>query len=212
VDGVADEILRRLGPWPPASAITDTAVRAPAAVEGCSAILVTGPRAVGTSTVAWQVLMASVASGHRTGFLDVEQLGFLAGAPDDASLATRLANVATCWAGFHAQGAERLVLCGHVDAAEMSAHRDLIPSLRVAALTAAPETLVARADQRRRHKELWLPGDDLYGADDRYVREVALQAATFEPGPADLVIDTDSLTPDQIAARITPYWPSAGTS
>ena len=134
------------------------------------AVLVTGPRAVGTSMGAWQVLMASVASGRCTGYLDVEQLGFLPEGLQEASLATKLANVATCWAGFRGQGAERLVLCGHVDGHELSAVRDLMPALRVVALTAAPDTLLERARRRSRQKDVWLPGDDLFGRDDAYLR------------------------------------------
>lgn len=66
VAGVAAEIARRLGPWPPASTTAEVATwPTPPVIDDSSAILVTGPRAVGTSTVAWRVLMASVASGRR---------------------------------------------------------------------------------------------------------------------------------------------------
>lgn len=204
VEEVAREILRRLGPWPPAPKIGELGgpVSTPV-IDDASAVLVTGPRAVGTSMAAWQVLMASVASGRRTGFLDVDQLGFLPGAP----LATKLANVATCWSGFRKQGADRLVLCGHLERDEVSAIRDRMPSLRVVALTAAPDTLLIRARRRSRLKDIWLPGDDLFGSGEVYLREVTRNAATFDPGGADLLIETDELTPDEIAARIAPLWP-----
>jgi gluconate kinase len=213
VNEVAAEIVRRLGPWPPASTVADVpAPLAPSAIDDSSAILVTGPRAVGTSMVAWQVLMASVGSGHCTGYLDLEQLGFLPAVLQEASLATKLANVATCWAGFRDQGAERLVLCAHVDGHELGAVRELMPSLRVVALTAAPDTLRERAGRRSRQKDIWLPGDDLFGRDEAYLREVVRQAATFEPEHADLVVETDSLTPADVGACITPLWPGATTS
>lgn len=213
LDEVAAEIVRRLGLWPPASMVADVpAPLAPPVIADSSAIFVTGPRAVGTSMVAWQVLMASVASGHYAGYLDLEQLGFLTAALQEASLATKLANVATCWAGFRDQGAGRLVLCGHVDGHELSAVRELIPSIRVVALTAAPDTLLERAGRRSRQKDIWLPGDDLFGRDDAYLREVVRQAATFAPEHADLVVETDGLAPADIAARITPLWPGATTS
>src|SRR4051794_33315251 len=112
VDEVAAEIVRQLGCWPPASTVAKVPPpRAPSVIDDSGAILVTGPRAVGTSTVAWQVLMASMASGHCTGYLDLEQLGFLPSALQETSTATKLANVATSWTGFRDQGAERLVLC-----------------------------------------------------------------------------------------------------
>lgn len=212
VNEVAAEIVRLLGSWPPASTVAEVPAPLAPAVLDSSAILVTGPRAVGTSMVAWQVLMASVASGHRTGYLDFEQLGFLPGALQEASLATKLANVATCWAGFRDQGAERLVVCGHVEGHELSAVRDLMPSLRVVALTAAPDTLLERARRRSRQKDIWLPGDDLFGRGSAYLSEVVRQAAIFEPEHADLVVGTDGLTPADIAARITPLWSGATTS
>lgn len=200
---VAAEILRRLGQWPPAPTAPDVPPPlAPPVLDDCSAVLVTGPRAVGTSAAAWQVFMRSVASGHRTAYLDLEQLGFLSAALQEATLSTKLANVATCWEGFRVRGAERLVLCGHFDGDQVDAARGLIPSLRVAALTAAPATLLERARRRSRQKDLWLPGDDLFGRDDADVREFARQAATFEPGQADLRVATDGRTPMEIAADV----------
>ena len=208
VEEVADEIVQRLGPWPPASTVTVAPVPlAPAVIGDSPTILVTGRRAVGTSTAAWQVLMASVGSGHCTGYLDLEQLSFLPTALQEASLATKLANLATCGAGFRNHGAERLVLCGHLHGHELSVIRDRLPSICVVALTATPDTVLARAERRRRHNDLWLPGDDLYGCDDAHLGEIAVDAATFEPEHADVVINTDGLSPADIAARIAPCWP-----
>ena len=206
---VAAEIVRRLGEWPPPPTASDERPPlAPPVIDDCSAVLITGPRAVGTSAAAWQVFMGSVAPGHRTAYLDLEQLGFLSAALQEASLATKLANVATCWAGFRNQGAERLVLCGHVGGHQLDAARELLPSLRVAALTAAPQTLLERAGRRSRLKDIWLPGDDLFGRGDAYVREIARQAASFEPGRADLLVGTDGRTPAEIAADVARCWPS----
>lgn len=213
VGEVAAEIVRRLGAWPLVSAVSD--VRAPLAppmIDASSAILITGPRAVGTSTVGWQVLTASVASGHRTGYLDLDQLGFVPVVLQEAALATKLANVGTCWAGFQDQGAERLVLCGHADSHDLRVIRELIPSIRVAALTAEADTLLERARRRSRHKDVWLPGDDLFGRDDAHLRKVVRQAATFDTEHADVVIDSDGLTPADIAEGVTSLWPDATTS
>lgn len=214
VDEVAAEIRRRLGSWPPDSTAAEVLVpRSPTAIDDdCSAILVTGPRAVGTSMVAWQVFMASLASGHSTGYLDLEQLGFLAPALQEAALATKLSNVATCWAGFRDNGAARLVLCGHLGGRELVAARELIPSLRVAALTAAPDTLLARARSRSRKKDIWLPGDDLFGRDDAYLRQVARHAEAFVPEPADLVVATDDLSALDVAAVVMRLLPDTTTS
>lgn len=210
VHEVAEEILRRLGSWPPeAGAAEEPAPPGPAAFDDAAAVLITGPRVVGTSTVAWQVLMASV-TDHCTGYLDLDQLGFLPAALQEAGLATRLANVATCWRGFRAHGARRLVLCGHPDGDELGAVRDLLPSIRVVALTAAPDTLLERARRRSRHKDLWLPGDDLFGRDDDHLREVVDRATAYEVGAVDLVLDTEGFTPTELAARVAPRWPAPG--
>jgi hypothetical protein len=199
---VAAAIVEQLGPWPPRRSAVDAPITPPA-ITDCDAILVTGPRAVGASTVAWQVLMASLDAGSPTGFLDLEQLAFLPASAE--TLAATIANVATCWAGFRAQGASRLVLCGHVDAVVLQALRAVLPSLRVAALAATPDTLLERARQRARHKDIWLPGDDLFGADDTYLREVVQRSSSHDLA-ADVRIATDGQAPADIAARITPLW------
>jgi len=211
---VADEILYQLGPWPPRpSPVTEASPpSAPATIEDAPAVLVTGPRAVGTSTAAWQVFMAGVEAGQRTGYLDLDQLGFLAGAQHVSSLATKLANVAACYSGFRAHGAERLVLCGHVNGEEIDAVRTVLRSITVVALTAGPETLRLRALRRRRHKEIWLPGDDLYGSGDDHVRQIVTSATGFDPSQADLVINTDHLTPAEIADVVTRAWRAATTT
>lgn len=212
VEEVAAEVIRQLGSWPPASTVTDPAPLAHDLIAAPSAILITGPRAVGTSMVAWQVLTASVASGHRTSYLDLDQLGFLPEAPQEVVVATTLTNVATCWSGFKNQGTERLVLCGHADGDDLRAVRDLLPSLRVIALTARTDTLLERARRRSRQKDVWLPGDDLFGRDEAHLREVVRDAASFEPDHADLVIETDGLAPAHIAETIAPLWPGATAS
>jgi adenylylsulfate kinase-like enzyme len=213
VGEVATEIVRRLGPWPSESAVTDVrAPLGPPAIDVPSAILITGPRAVGTSTVAWQVLTTSIESGRRTGFLDLDQLGFVPVALQEAGLAIKLTNLSTCWAGFRDQGAERLVLCGHADGHDLQVMRERIPSLRIAALTAATETLYERARRRSSQKDVWLPGDDLFGRDDAYLREVTRQAATFDTEHTDVVIETDNRTPAEIAEGITPLWPDTRAS
>lgn len=210
VGEVAADILRRLGPWPPDPTSSEVpAPLAPTPMDECTAVLVTGPRAVGTSTVAWQVLMASLASGHCTGYLDLEQLGFVSPSLGGSALTTKLANVATCWAGLRDNGATRLVLCGHLDGHGLAAARELIPSLRVATLTATPDTLLDRARRRSGQKDIWLPGDDLFGRDDGYLRQVVGRADAFHHEHADVVVDTDGLSPDVLAAVVTGLWPGS---
>jgi gluconate kinase len=210
VDEVVDEIVRTVGPWPGEINVVEAeaASAAPTPVPDADVILITGPRAVGTSTVAWQVLIESIAVGCPTGFLDLDQLGFLSAATPDLALGVMVANVTACWAGFRAQGAKRLVLCGHADDREVSTLRGLLPSLRVVALTATSDTLLERARWRREHRDIELPGDDLFGEGDDYLRDIVFASQTCLTEDADVTLGTDALQPVDIAARITPMWPA----
>lgn len=206
VDDVVDEILRQVGTWPSEVRVAEEPLPPePTPLRDAEGIMVTGPRAVGASTVAWQVFMESVATGRPTAFLDLDQLGFLSEADQDRLWALALANLTACWTGFRGQGAERLVLCGHVDDRVVVALRGLVSSLRVVALSATFDTLLERARRRRQHRGIELPGDDLFGRTDDHVREVV---RTVPPvlEDADLTVATDGLEPIDIAARISPLW------
>jgi Mrp family chromosome partitioning ATPase len=209
--GVADlaaEVLRQLDPWPPPrrerTAATELVV--PAAGDA-PALLVSGPRAVGKSTVAWHVFMRSVAAGVGAGYLDLEQLGFVQPSPAGvARLELTLANVAAGWKGLSGGGAKRLVLCGLVEGdGDVGRYRDLFPSLHVVALTATYDTLLERARQRGRRKEIWLPGDDLFGRDDSELRAVAEQSASFTGDGADVVLPTDATSAADVASLIASW-------
>jgi len=55
----------------------------------CSAgdvTIITGPRAVGKSSVSWGMVMRRWTSGERAAYVDLDQVGFLRPAPSDASL------------------------------------------------------------------------------------------------------------------------------
>jgi hypothetical protein len=212
--GVADlatEILSQLGTWPPTRPQNRNASGdAASEVLDCSAILVSGPRAVGKSTVAWELYMSSVSAGVCTGYLDLEQLAFVEPALASSSLPVKLANVGACWEGFRRQGAQRLVLCGSVDTArDLTLYRQLIPSLRVVALTAGYDAILHRARRRTRRKEIWLPGDDLFGRAESELSSIAERSAAFAGEGADVVLLTDAVSPTEVASRIT-YWRQGG--
>jgi hypothetical protein len=204
---VASEILRELGPWPPTrpvhpAAPTDSALTS----RDGSAILVNGPRAVGKSAVAWQLFMSSVSAGVCAGYLDLEQMGFVHPSLASDNLRLKLANVGVCWDGLRRQGAERLVLCGCVETARnLDLYRRLIPSLRVVSLTAGYAAILERARRRTRRKEIWLPGDDLFGRAESELPAIARHSAAFKGEGADFVLQTDELTPTEVASRI-PCW------
>ena len=208
IDAVVDEILRGVGSWPPAARGERIhAQGTPERIDGLDVVLISGPRPVGTSTVAWRVLMDSISNGHRTGFLDLGQLAFLAGVSREERLVAELANTAVCSAGFRRRGVERLVLCGHAGDDEVRALRELFLSLHIGALSATADTLLDRARQRSRHRELSLPGEDLYGQSDDYLRNFVLDAQGLVPEGAGLIVETDALPPADIAAEIGRLWP-----
>jgi adenylylsulfate kinase-like enzyme len=76
-----------------------------------------GPRAVGKSTVGWAVFQALLREGIASGYLDLQQIGFLREAPVDDPHNHRLkaANVAATWACFQNTGASHLVISDAVD-------------------------------------------------------------------------------------------------
>ena len=208
VDELATELLHQLGDWPPLAQPTTNpdSLQIQPAPGPCDGVLLIGPRAVGKSMVAWQVYMAWVLAGVRAGYLDLQQMDFLhaPARPAAEPLTVQLANTLACWNGHRRQGAQRLVLCGNVESrAEVDAYRRAFPSLPVVALTAGYEALVARLRSRARRKEIWLPGDDLYGRPDPDLPAIAVAGAAFDPSDADLAIVTDDLTVADVAARIT---------
>lgn len=217
VSELADQILGELGSWPPSrpqlgATPGDATDSGPPTATGCDALLVTGPRAVGKSTVAWQVFMRSVSAGIRTAYLDLEQLAFLQPALAPDNLAVKLANVAACWRGFARQGAVRLMLCGNVEtASDVDRYRTMLPSLHVVALTAGHDAILRRARQRRLRKEIWLPGDDLFGRPESELlstveRSMASFASTGSAVErADERPPTDDLTAAEVACQITPW-------
>jgi len=81
----------------------------------CSAgevTIIIGPRAVGKSAVSWGLAMRRWVSGERTGYVDLDQVGFLRPSPPDASL--REANLGVIWRNTLSRGANRLIANGMV--------------------------------------------------------------------------------------------------
>ena len=205
VEELAAAIVERVGPWAPRPTV---AVAEPSPLEA-TAVLVTGPRAVGASTVAWHVLMTSVTAGVRTAYLDLQQLVFVRPSPA-SGVDLSLPNIAACWRGFRRQGAERLVLCGTFDdAPDLDRYRRLIPGLRIVALTARYPSILERAERRRVHKEIWLPGDDLFGREPADLPHLAVRSAAFTGEGADVILGTDGVDAAEVATRIS--WPAVAS-
>jgi adenylylsulfate kinase-like enzyme len=181
----------------------------PAAAESAAVIAVTGGRATGKSTVAWEVFQRVQRDGRVAAYIDLEQVGFV-GEPRAAVVSgVRVANVAAMADVFGGAGAEVLVLSGAIgDRAELDAYSaGLAPAeLTVVRLRAGEvatrERVATRAVQRAMH----LPGDDLRDLppedQEALVRESLREGAELDAAGVGHPIDTDGRSVEQIADDI----------
>ncbi|WP_108250774.1 hypothetical protein [Planctomonas deserti] len=153
-----------------------------------TAIAVTGPRAVGKSTVAWEVFQRVQREGHVSAFVDLEQVGFLSvGVPSARARAVgdvgdardarevRAANAGAMARVFAGSGATVLVLSGAIVGPEEQAAYSaaLAPAeLTVARLEAGEASVRERVAHRAVQRTLHLPGDDLRGLSAEAKHEV----------------------------------------
>ncbi|HEY3707775.1 MAG TPA: adenylyl-sulfate kinase [Amycolatopsis sp.] len=172
----------------------------------------TGPRGVGKSAVGWQVFTTIAGAGSTVAFADLDQLGFVRPEPagDPGNHRTKARNLAAIWPTFRTEGAEYLVLVGDVgEHGDLARYVRAMPdaNLTLCRLRAGPDDLTARILARGRGAGPTLPGDELAGRPQdelrRYAEEVwraAEQAGTS--APADLVVDTDGKTVEEIATPL----------
>lgn len=163
---VAD-LLRPLLPESRAVAAGGAEVVRPAA--GVPVAVVTGPRAVGKSTVAWELFRRRVAAGRRTVFLDLEQLGF-AHVSDEARARLRVRNAIAVAQVSGGLGAREVIVNGGVGD-ELAMLRELA-DVHVVTLAATPDVIAERVKARAAGGGPQLAGDDLLGADEAAQAEV----------------------------------------
>ena len=168
--------------------------------ERFSAILITGGRAVGKSTVAWEVYERTRAAGVRTAFLDLRQLSFFrppAISSDPSNDALKVQNVAALWPNFHADGARRLILNGELR--RPAGLQAALPraDLTTYVLTASDERLRERANTRASGG-----GPGLVGDEDPLAEHQSELTDAPPDHPGSTTIDTTDLTPDEIASHI----------
>jgi hypothetical protein len=146
--------------------------------SGGDVAIIIGPRAVGKSSVTWGVAMRRWASGERTVYVDLDQVGFLRPPPADASL--QAANLGVIWRNALSRGANRLIANGMVTTNESLAilRNGVRPApVRALRLAANPDTLWERIRARSTGGPARLINDDLEnGAPDvqRRVHRVAV--------------------------------------
>lgn len=181
-------------------------------------VVVTGPRAVGTSSVGWGLASASWAAGIATGFADLGQLSFFGGAidvdpPDHVDIVDSgvgLANLAALHERFSAHGATSVVVSAHLadskEQLELRAHFPGAP-VTVIRLRADDATFAGHIECRAVQAPARLAGDDLLGADplhQRWItqRAIAHQRALDRSGDDDLTVDVSGRSSDSVVTDL----------
>jgi broad-specificity NMP kinase len=193
----------------PATSLDLAADPAPATPASTGrAVLITGSRAIGKSTIGWHAYLLARDRKVPTAFVDVRQLGFHghAGGPTDHAL--QAATTGALWRVFRARGIQLLLLNGTTDdPAQIQLYADHLDGtpLTTIRLTAAPSELAARARARSRGEMAPLAGDDLVDASETYLREViddAVLAQESWSSSSELVLDTTSLSATDAARML----------
>jgi broad-specificity NMP kinase len=168
-------------------------------------LFVTGPRAVGCSTVGFELARRSWAGDVRTGFADLGQLSFLRGpgtADDDPDLG--LTNLATLSLVFAQHGAERFVANGHLG------DRPAPEGSILVRLRADEASLRAHVRSRYGGNAARLTGDDLAAATPAHQEDV-LRAAWQEQARLDvaraeeLLVDVSDRGVDDVVNEIAAH-------
>jgi predicted ABC-type ATPase len=190
--------------------------------RGGQVLLLFGPAGVGKSTIGFQLYQRCLRAGLTAGYIDLDQIGFLAPHPDGDPRNHRLKarNLAGLWRTYHAAGATHLVLSGPVEnQAVLGAYAAALPAAVVTAcrLHAGPADLRRRIMTRGEGGSWPQPGDPLRGQPEGFLSHAAGQAAADARGldqtPFDaLRIDTTGRTAGEAAALTAAAagWPGQG--
>ena len=183
-------------------------------------LMITGPRAVGSSTIGYGLASERWRAGRQTGFVDLQQLGFLAGggATDAEVDELGLSQLAAMHGHLAAHGAELVVVSGHLRVTDRQALRAaLTPSrLTLIRLRADRATIKAHVRTRAAGSEARLAGDDLLGASTEsqlavVAAALAEQAELDAADGDDAVVDVSERTAPDVVEEISVGWlPSAG--
>jgi adenylylsulfate kinase-like enzyme len=173
-------------------------------------VLLTGPRAAGSSTVGFGFARARWRAGGSTGFLDLQQLGFIARdgrINSEPALAVR--QLATMHDLMTERGAELLVVSGHLSIPDRALARTALPraTVTVVRLRADEATLKEHVRARFGGSDARLAGDDLVGASqehqDAVVAAAMAEQQVLDTSTADdAVLDVTGRTPAQVVADV----------
>jgi adenylylsulfate kinase-like enzyme len=177
------------------------------AIDPGRAVLITGSRMVGKSTIGWNAFMEARQKGITTAFLDLRQLGFHGREGGAIDHALQSAATGALWRVFRARGNQLLLLNGTTtDAAQVKLYADHLACtpLTTVRVTATPAELTARARARARGEMALLAGDDIVGATEDYLQQILDDARLTQDSSSadDIVLDTTSLAAAEAARMV----------
>jgi hypothetical protein len=174
-----------------------------------SGLWLCGPPGVGKSTVGYEIFVAIHRTGRNAAYVDADQVGMCYPAPSDDphNHTLKALNVGAVWRNFRAVGALYLIVSGAIRSEEESRlYREQLTdlSLLVCRLSVGEDELGARLEMRRSGYGPPVPGRTKWrSVQPESVREavgelVLLERSTF----ADLVVETNGLSPVDVALRV----------
>jgi hypothetical protein len=195
--------------------MAESPVKGPPSVVSSSAelpvLVVTGPRAVGSSTVGFGLAMTRWSAHLCTGFVDLQQLSVL-GTPDQTTTADSdlmIVQLAAMHGFFAARGAGLLVVSGHLGVADRGSLRAALPMapVTVVRLRADAATFEAHVRARFAGSGARLAGDDLQGAESSYRDSVVAASITEQEyldvhATGDAFVDVTGRTPTDVVAEV----------
>ena len=206
VEQTVHRVLQACG-WAPASdprePVTGSRGRPPSSAGG-RVVWLCGPSGVGKSTIGFALYRRLLQAGLTAGYVDADQVGFCAVAPDDHWLKAR--NLAAVWENYRSAGAEALVVAGPVhDADVASAYETVLPRASFAwfRLHAGPSELARRIGTRQEGGSWPQPGDPVRGASPdqlhQAVADATAQAVELDRVGTGTRVNTDRLSVEESA-------------
>jgi broad-specificity NMP kinase len=183
-------------------------VSSPAAL---GVVVVTGPRAAGSSTVGFGLASARWRADLPTGFVDLQQLAFLTygDSPAVTNAALGIRQLAVMHTFMAAHGARLLVVSGHLTLADRAAIRRALRSstVTVVRLRANRATFEAHVRDRVAGNAARLAGDDLLGAGREHQAAVVATALREQAhldayATSDAILDVTGRSPAAVVAQI----------
>lgn len=178
--------------------------------SGVAVLVLTGPRAAGSSTVGFELARRQWRAGRKTGFLDLRQLGFIS---RNGRTAYEAALAVDHLAAMHDlmtdHGAELVIVSGRLSTADRALVRAALPRAQITTvrLLADEPTLTEHVRARVNRDDARLAGDDLLGADREHQAAVVAAALAEQhildsSAVDDLVLDISGRTPDEAVAHL----------